>query len=233
MNRMSKTCYGMLFATRNPEEVFDRFADEIQLVLDSASSRLHNSVTVNLDDAGVMKSVVSGGIDVIYTSPPYCNRMSYIRELRPYMYWLGYLSSGKQAGDMDWKAIGGTWGSATSRLSSWDCAMPLPIGGEFESIFRKISDSGGRNAQLMANYVHKYFFDMLTHFRSAYRVMRKGGRLTYIVGNSTFYGVTVPTEQWYLKLMEHVGFENVKITAIRKRNSNRKLFEFTVECVRR
>ena len=33
----------------------------------------------------------------VITSPPYPNRMSYIRELRPYMYWLGYLDSGRQA----------------------------------------------------------------------------------------------------------------------------------------
>ncbi len=50
----------------------------------------------------------------VITSPPYPNRMSYIRELRPYMYWLGFLSDGRQAGEMDWQAIGGTWGCATS-----------------------------------------------------------------------------------------------------------------------
>lgn len=46
--------------------------------------------------------------------------MSYIRELRPYMYWLGFLNKAKEAGELDWKAIGGTWGIATSRLSCWE-----------------------------------------------------------------------------------------------------------------
>src|SRR6185295_2685721 len=55
----------------------------------------------------------------VITSPPYANRMSYIRELRPYMYWLGYLRDRSRAGVLDWSAIGGTWGSATSNLSSW------------------------------------------------------------------------------------------------------------------
>jgi len=57
--------------------------------------------------------------DAVITSPPYPNRMSYIRELRPYMYWLGYLRDGKEAGALDWKAIGGTWGSATSNVAKW------------------------------------------------------------------------------------------------------------------
>ena len=223
---------GLFAPKQRLDEVFSRFADEVQSVLSSASSRLQSSVTVNLDDARTMESVEGGTIDVLYTSPPYSNRMSYIRELRPYMYWLGYLSSGRQAGEMDWKAIGGTWGSATSRLSDWDSTIPLPLGDEFESVVRQIAESNGRNAGLLANYVHKYFFDMLAHFREAHRVMRSGGHLTYIVGNSTFYRRMVPTERWYSKLLEHVGFENVRVDVIRKRNSNRKLFEFSVECVR-
>lgn len=223
---------GLFAPSQRLDEVFSRFADEVQSVLNSASSRLQGSVTVKLDDARTMESVESGAIDVLYTSPPYSNRMSYIRELRPYMYWLDYLSSGRHAGEMDWKAIGGTWGSATSRLSDWDSTIPLPLGDEFESVICQIAKSDGRNARLLANYVHKYFFDMLAHLQEAYRVVRSGGRLTYIVGNSTFYGRIVPTERWYSQLLEHVGFENVSVNAIRKRNSNRKLFEFSVECVR-
>ena len=217
---------------RNTDEVFDMFADEVQSVLDSASSRLDGPVTVHLGDAREMGVVEDGTVDIIFTSPPYSNRMSYIRELRPYMYWLGYLSSGKQAGELDWKAIGGTWGSATSRLSGWDATMPLPLGDEFKSVLCHIAESDGRNAKLLANYVHKYFFDMLVHFREAYRVLRPGGRATYIVGNSTFYGKTVPTEQWYARLLKHVGFKNISVNVIRKRNSNKKLFEFSVECIR-
>ena len=223
---------GLFAPMRNTDEVFEMFAGEVQSVLDSASSRLDGSVTVHLGDARKMGAVEDGAVDIIFTSPPYSNRMSYIRELRPYMYWLGYLSSGKQAGELDWKAIGGTWGSATSRLSSWDATMPLPLGDEFESVLCQIAESDGRNAKLLANYVHKYFFDMLTHFQEAYRVLRPGGRATYIVGNSTFYGKTVPTEQWYARLLKHVGFENISVDVIRKRNSNKKLFEFSVECIR-
>lgn len=42
------------------------------------------------------------------TSPHYPNRISYIRELRPYMYWMKFLGEAREAGEMDWKAIGGT-----------------------------------------------------------------------------------------------------------------------------
>ena len=223
---------GMFAPSRKTNEVFDLFENEANSVLESASSRLDGSATVHLCDARRMTAIQDKAVDIIFTSPPYSNRMSYIRELRPYMYWLDYLSSGKQAGELDWKAIGGTWGSATSRLSAWDATAPLPLGDEFESVLCQIAESDGRNAKLLSNYVHKYFFDMMSHFREAYRVLRTGGQATYIVGNSTFYGKTVPTERWYAKLLKHAGFENITVNPIRKRNSNKKLFEFSVHCAR-
>ena len=223
---------GMFAQSRRFDEALGRFEREVENVLESVSGAIQGSVMVNQDDARMMESVESGSIDVIHTSPPYCNRMSYIRELRPYMYWLGYLSSGKQAGDMDWEAIGGTWGSATSRLSGWDSTLPMPLDDEFQATIGAIESSGGRNAHLLASYVHKYFYDMLAHFRQAFRVLRPGGRATYIVGNSTFYGQVVPTEIWYADLLKRVGFADVSVTAIRKRNSNKRLYEFRVECIR-
>ena len=36
------------------------------------------------------------------------------------MYWLKFLETGEEAGELDWKAIGGTWGSATSKLNTWE-----------------------------------------------------------------------------------------------------------------
>ena len=223
---------GMFAQARRFDEALERFEREVENVLESVSDAIPGSATVNLDDARLMESVESDSIDAIHTSPPYCNRMSYIRELRPYMYWLGYLSSGKQAGDMDWQAIGGTWGSATSRSSGWDAALPLPLDDDFKATIGAIESSGGRNAHLLASYVHKYFYDMLAHFRQAFRVLRSGGRATYIVGNSTFYGQMVPTETWYADLLKRVGFKDVSVTAIRKRNSNKRLYEFSVESVR-
>jgi hypothetical protein len=38
----------------------------------------------------------------------------------------------------------------------------------------------------------------------------------------------VPAEQWYAAMMKEAGFETVTVTTIRKRNSNRALFEYDV-----
>lgn len=161
----------------------------------------------------------------VITSPPYPNRMSYIRELRPYMYWLGYLDNGKQAGELDWKAIGGTWGVATSNLCKWEpSVVPCIPYHEFELLIQSIE----QHSRLLARYVQKYFFDIAEHLRELYKVVRRGGKIHYIVGNSKFYDVVLPVEQIFAAMFEGVGFVEVKVRMIRKRTSKRELYEYVV-----
>jgi SAM-dependent methyltransferase len=162
----------------------------------------------------------------VVTSPPYPNRMSYVRELRPYMYWLGYLSERRDAGELDWSAIGGTWGAATSRLGSWrpDPHVEVPFDG-LRGIVRRID----RHEPLLARYVERYFEDMTHHTRSLSRVVSPGGRVQYVVGNSKFYDVLVPVQDIYASLFERAGFVKTKIAVLRKRTSKRELFEYLVE----
>lgn len=160
----------------------------------------------------------------VITSPPYPNRMSYIRELRPYMYWLGYLSDRRGAGELDWKIIGGTWGSATSRLAQWQpSARRAPLGG-----VERAALAIDQQSPLLGQYVRKYFHDMDEHVLSLKRVLARGARLHYVIGNSKFYDVLLPAEQLLGQLFERHGFADVSIDPIRKRTSKRELFEYLV-----
>jgi hypothetical protein len=170
-------------------------------------------------------------VDLLITSPPYPNRMSYIRELRPYMYWLRFLSTGRQAGELDWEAIGGTWGVATSRLTDWvpaDAYQPAGLAG----ILKKIRGAHADNGRLLANYVHKYFEDMFEHLGAMLPLLRRGATVHYIVGNSIFYGHMVCAEQFLARQMAAVGLCDVRIVPIRKRNSKKGLLEFHVTAAR-
>jgi DNA modification methylase len=166
----------------------------------------------------------------VITSPPYPNRMSYIRELRPYMYWLGYLSDGRQAGELDWQAIGGTWGSATSNVAKWTAPRPLVI--PYRG-FDAIVEAVAQRSQVLARYVAKYFHDMTRHCRSLFAVVKAGGTIHYIVGNSKFYDVMLPVERIFAAVFEAVGFSDVRVDTIRKRTSKKELYEFVVSARKR
>jgi hypothetical protein len=177
------------------------------------------------DSRSLDKLLPKSRYTAVITSPPYPNRMSYIRELRPYMYWLGFLKNGRQASELDWQAIGGTWGTATSNLTKWAPDATVPHEGFYETI-HAIKQGA---SPILAPYVHKYFVDTVHHLRSLMPCMKRGGRLYYVVGNSKFYNTMLHTEKIYASIMRAEGFEDIEVENIRKRSSKKELFEFVVK----
>ncbi len=213
-----------------PEDCFNRppFASYVDTILESAADNPVGDANVYKCDARDIHGLPKSEFDLLITSPPYPNRMSYIRELRPYMYWLGYLKEAREAGEMDWEAIGGTWGIATSRLNDWRLDTATFFPGYLADILEQIAKSDGKSGELLSKYVGKYFEDMWKHFLSVKKVMRSGARLHYIVGNSKFYGCLVPAEKIYQDMLTEAGFESAEVEVIRKRNSKKELYEFDV-----
>ncbi len=208
------------------QRTYDNWAQSTADIAASASSGIVEKPRVFLADARSLNTALPNDqYACVITSPPYPNRMSYIRELRPYMYWLGYLQDARGAGELDWQAIGGTWGYATSNVAKWvpetDVTIPYP---SFMEIIERINS----HSPVLSRYVHKYFYDMVTHVRTLFAVVRRGGSVHYTVGNSKFYDVLLPVEEIFASLFTSQGFENVHIKPIRKRSSKKELYEFVV-----
>ncbi|MBI2412198.1 MAG: DNA adenine methylase [Deltaproteobacteria bacterium] len=204
------------------------FAEDVRFVLNGANENPVGLAQVICGDSRYPSGVVEGPFDLVITSPPYANRMSYIRELRPYMYWLNFLANGRDAGELDWTAIGGTWGIATSRLSDWRRNTEHFRSDKLNDVLSQIANTDNKNGVVLANYVAKYCDDMWAHFKDIRRVLSAGAEVHYIVGNSTFYGVLVPTEILYAEMLLALGFNDVECRPIRKRNSKKELVEFDV-----
>ncbi|NEQ64445.1 MAG: DNA methyltransferase [Symploca sp. SIO2D2] len=204
------------------------YRTELDAVLTTALNNPQQPSQIIGGDARHLNELTQEKFDLLLTSPPYPNRMSYIRELRPYMYWLGYLKESREAGELDWQAIGGTWGIATSRLLEWQPKCNEFAPRYFTEILDRISHSNNKNGVLLSNYVAKYFEDIWTHLKAVRKVMNHGGKVHYIVGNSTFYGILLPTERLYADMLKALVFKDIKIQTVRKRNSKKELFEFDV-----
>ena len=185
------------------------------------------SVLIEKRDSTYIPTKICGLYDTIITSPPYPNRISYIRELRPYMYWLDFIHNPDDASDLDWGTIGGTWGVATSKLATWKIKTDLLPEYLFD-IAERISSTNNKSSNLMANYVLKYFDDIAMHMKSAYATIKDGGTVHYIVGNSSFYGNAIPSDDIYKSILSKVGFRGEKALIIRKRNCNKALYEYWI-----
>ncbi|UPK75540.1 site-specific DNA-methyltransferase [Nocardioidaceae bacterium SCSIO 66511] len=217
----------VLFDMNDAERALEAYGTEMASVIESGRFDLAGSATVALGDSRTVLKTLAPA-DLVLTSPPYVNRMSYIRELRPYMYWMRYLDEASDAGDLDWQTIGGTWGTATSKLNSWTAEVETPIDEAMKGVCENISTDGGKNGPLLATYVHKYHHDMWLHFQGIAEHLKPGGRVSYIIGNSTFYKHEVPAHEWYAEMLRALGFTDVRVETIRKRNSNKALFEYDV-----
>ncbi|MFO7538867.1 MAG: DNA adenine methylase [Chloroflexota bacterium] len=210
-------------ATQTIDILFSAILNDI---FNSAAIPIAGDVQLSLCDSRQIQPNGANYTHVI-TSPPYPNRISYIRELRPYMYWTGFLREAKEAGELDWEAIGGTWGVATSRLKEWQPTRDdLPD--KLHIVCEQIANSDNKKALLMSQYVKKYFHDMHDHFDALRHSLAPTARLRYIVGNSTFYGVHVNTEQIFQLILEALGYQNINCHIVRKRNSKKELFEYCV-----
>ncbi|MFW6158230.1 MAG: DNA methyltransferase [Planctomycetota bacterium] len=211
------------------DECLPAFQHFAQWVIRSVRPDPTGNGQVVLGDSRKLADAVDGEFDLVLTSPPYANRMSYIRELRPYMYWLGYLTDARGAGELDWRAIGGTWGVATSRVTDWEPDEEWYEPEYLRDIVQRIRDASDKSGDVLSQYVRKYFYDIWQHIRALKPVVSEGGAVVYIVGNSTFYDVLVPTEELYADMLREAGFKDVGIRVVRKRNSKKELFEYAVE----
>jgi hypothetical protein len=208
-------------------EVVGAWVRACREIATSAGENIPGTVTVHEGDARSLTAVAPGSIDRVVTSPPYCNRMSYVRELRPYMYWLGFLHDGRAAGELDWQAIGGTWGAATSRLTKWEAAGPGRVPW-LDAIVAGIE----AKSPLCARYVARYAEDVAAHVDALVKVLAPGCRVSYVVGNSLFFGALVEVERVYAELFAQAGLVDVGVRTIRRRSSKKGLYEFVVEARR-
>jgi D12 class N6 adenine-specific DNA methyltransferase len=232
---MSFRAPGMAAAVDETDALAGQFLADVRHIVEAATDDPPGTAEYILCNARESVAALAkwrNRVDLLITSPPYPNRMSYIRELRPYMYWLQFLSTARQAGELDWEAIGGTWGVATSRLADWAPRAGFAPPG-LAATLKKIRAAHEKNGILLANYVHKYFQDMLGHLESMVPLLRNGATAHYIVGNSIFYGHMVPAQEYLAQQMAAVGLRNVRIVPLRKRNSKQGLVEFQVTGSRR
>lgn len=166
-------------------------------------------------------------IDRVVTSPPYPNRYSYVWNTRPHLYLLGLINEAKQASAIDKKAIGGTWGTATSALQKGVIAAAFPI---IEEVVSPLAFQIREQDNLMANYVMHYFNQLALQIIEQHSLLSEKAELAYVVGCSRTKEIYIETDAILAKIFEglNLGYSVKSIERFRKRNSGKDLHESTV-----
>ena len=177
------------------------------------------------DSVRIHEILPEDSIDCIITSPPYPNRISYVWLTRPHLYFFNYLRRPAEAGELDCRAIGGTWGKATSILQGIRMKLRNNL---LDEVLGETVEAIRVKSNVLANYVVKYFNMMSEHIENLSKVLRTGARCAYVIGNSIIKGHNVPTDIVLAHIFEYVGFSVNKIVRFRKRIGKKGLYEAVV-----
>lgn len=204
--------------------IFDYFLNSIRSMLDDCQQPLPQQPSITLHDA--RRPLPEAQYDVLITSPPYPNRMSYMRELRPYLYWLDYMEAAHAVADLDWQAIGGSWGTATNRLQHWS---PASSDHAVPALIRCLAQLPSRgSSELITRYLIRYSYDILAHLQSMRQCLHPGARLHYIIGNASYYGSGFDSDALFCELLAVSGYSEIDCRQLRRRSSSRRLYEYEV-----
>ena len=115
-NHVSLSFAGEPAGTVDVLSVLDRKYREMVEDLRIVAALPCSEVTIYRGDSKQAASILPGGrgATAVITSPPYPNRFSYARETRPHLFFFNFIEDAKAVGELETRAIGGTWGKATS-----------------------------------------------------------------------------------------------------------------------
>ncbi|MBM3458712.1 MAG: site-specific DNA-methyltransferase, partial [Armatimonadetes bacterium] len=142
----------------------------------------------------------AGSVDLAVTSPPYLNNYHYVRNTRPHLFWLRFIESTTDLRQIEHASFGKFWQTVRD-------APPIPL--EFEllelsGLLDQIREVHGEKRTYggagWANYAAQYFNDSLRFCSVMGRMLRPGGHLVVVIGNSIIQGIEIKVEEFLATL---------------------------------
>ena len=147
------------------------------------------------------KTLYNQKVDHVITSPPYINSFDYVRILRLENLWLNNFSS-EEILQHKQNQIG------TENIYV-DIYKKVPEVTKISNLDSIISDIYVCDKK-RSHVVHKYFKDMEITFKVMQSTIKKDGYFCIVVGNCFIKGIEIKTYQFFIELLEQIGFEFIK-----------------------
>ncbi len=137
----------------------------------------------------------SGEVDLMVTSPPYMNNYHYVRNTRPQLYWLNFVSSPAEQKCLETQNFGPYWQNVREAAP---VALKFDLR-DLEKILKQLRetrvDKGAYGGPGWANYVASYFNDCFRFMAALNRLLAPDGVGVVVIGNSIIQGLDIRTER--------------------------------------
>jgi len=160
----------------------------------SRDKYLKTKCEIRLEDAR-KTSIRANSVGAIITSPPYVTSYEYADIHQLTGYWYEYITDLTEFR----KNFIGTFYSFNQEL---ECGSALA---------REIIDSLLKKDKRTAKEVANYFKDMQAVAKEMHRVLKKGGHVCLVIGNTTFKNVKVKSAEVFAEILSDLDFEMVEI----------------------
>lgn len=162
-----------------PRKPFALFLDSVERVIAGCvpieTSNRGPASKVALGDARSLP-LEEGSVDLVVTSPPYLNAIDYMRCSKFTLVWMGY--SVEQIRAIRHSSIGAEVGAKT-KVSA-------------DQILEKLK-LGNRLSPRTKDVLRRYVIDIGSSIKEVSRVLKRGGKAIYVMGENTIQGTFIPT----------------------------------------
>lgn len=194
---------------KTPHDVLTVFTNQVKMMqkanmMNDIDDGLANIETTNC----LTKNVTEPFVDLLVTSPPYVTSYEYADLHQLSTLWLGYTN--------DYRSLReGTIGSLYGENHLQEHMLHLNHTGQ--DIVLKLYSVDKKKCRS----VSQYYCDMQDVIKKVYLIVKNGGGVLFVIGNTEFKGVKINNARHLLESLLEVGFEDVEVE--RRKISNKIL----------
>jgi DNA modification methylase len=198
---------------KNQFDLFEELPKSLSHVLKALKSEdIKIDAKTYLGDARKLSRISEKSIDLIITSPPYLNAIDYLRGHRLSLVWLGFsLSSLRRIRLI---SIGAETYKGEVNNNEFIKLM--------ENIHLKYMD-----VRYLKQF-YRYYSDLVVQLTESYRVLKRLGNATYVIGNSNINGIYVQNNEILKCAAKTCGFK-VRKESVREIPSNNRYLPITIK----
>jgi hypothetical protein len=140
---------------------------------------------------------VVGQCDASVFSPPYANRFDYFEAFKLELWMGGFVSSSEEVRRLRQLSMRNNLTVADGDFDEWE---PL------EKVLT-LMDEGSSSVRMgIKNTLRGYFEDVKLLAHQMRQVIKPGGKVVCVIGNSAYAGVVIPTDLFFAKIFAEQGF---------------------------